>query len=96
MAIVAGKASVAYLLLRILGNTEKIKRLFLYGLIYSILTLGCVDCILTFVQCSPPRALWTASIAPSAKCWSPEVLTDFATGVGSAFIDVDSFQPSDD
>ena len=96
MAIVSSKASVSHLLLRILGPTKKFKRLFLYWLIYSMLVLGCIDSILTFAQCSPPRALWTASIAPSAKCWPPEVQTNIAISVGSRCIDQRLFKPSDD
>ena len=46
----------------------------------SVLIFNSVDCILTFVQCNPPRALWMPQLIASgeAKCWDSRVQADFA------------------
>jgi hypothetical protein len=40
--------------------------------------------IITFVQCSPPRALWDK--VPGAKCWNPKVVADFTVAQSGKFL----------
>ena len=75
MAIASGKVSVAYLILRLQAPC-KWRTGLLYFIAISSIVLGVVDCIITFAQCSPAYALWTANVA--ANCWSTNVLTDYA------------------
>ena len=66
-----GKASVAILILRIMGRTSFWRRLVLYAVIVSVFIVNSLGCVFTFVQCDPPRALWTPGL--SAHCWDPKV-----------------------
>ena len=78
MAITAGKVSVAFFILRILGVASIWKRRLLQFVIYSVSLCATTEIILTFTQCVPTRALWTPSVALHAKCFSPTILTVFA------------------
>ncbi|MCJ1285987.1 hypothetical protein MMC26_005329 [Xylographa opegraphella] len=75
MAIASGKVSVAYLILRLQAPC-KWRTGLLYFIAASAVVFGAVDCVITFAQCSPAYALWTADVA--ASCWSTDVLTDYA------------------
>ncbi|CAG8953110.1 hypothetical protein HYFRA_00003307 [Hymenoscyphus fraxineus] len=66
-----GKASVAFLILRIMGPKTVWRKWLLYFLIVMIFLVNSMGCIITFIQCDPPRALWTPGI-PST-CWNPLV-----------------------
>ncbi|KAJ5738781.1 hypothetical protein N7493_001936 [Penicillium malachiteum] len=79
--LVAGKVSVALQLLRIIGPNNKHTRWVLYALITSLIAFSLVDCIITFAQCDPPRALWDS--VPNAKCWNSSVQADYALFVGA-------------
>ena len=70
-----GNASVAILLLRIMGRTSFWRRLTMYGVIISVFITNSLGCIFTFVQCNPPRALWTSGLP--AHCWNPHVQEHF-------------------
>ena len=70
-----GKASVAILLLRIIGPNTLWRKWILYGVIASVFIVNSLGCIFTFVQCNPPRALWTPGLP--AKCWNPNVQAHF-------------------
>ncbi|KAI1848709.1 hypothetical protein JX266_005568 [Neoarthrinium moseri] len=70
-----GKASVAILTLRFIGRNTFWRKYTLYFIIVTIFIINSLGCIFTFVQCDPPRALWTAGIP--AKCWDPKVQTNF-------------------
>lgn len=41
-----------------------------------VAVVGILDCIFTFIQCSPPQALW--EMTPNADCWDPSVQPNFA------------------
>ncbi|KAJ6032084.1 hypothetical protein N7540_002816 [Penicillium herquei] len=82
--LVAGKVSVALQLLRIIGPNNKITRWALYALITSLIAISLVDCIITFAQCDPPRALW--DMVPDAKCWNSSVQADYALFTGGIFL----------
>ena len=80
------KTSVAALVLNIIGPMDSAK----HGgwrkwLIYFTLILGWVatilNCIMVYVQCDPPAALWNPHIAH--HCWDPNVLPDYALWTGS-------------
>ena len=75
LGIAFGKVSVAFLILR-LGPRDKLRRWLLYFAIGSVIILFGVQCILIFVQCRPPRVLWTFDVI--GKCWPSEVLTIIA------------------
>ncbi|KAM7200827.1 hypothetical protein V8F33_003758 [Rhypophila sp. PSN 637] len=56
------------------------RRTALYFLIVSLFIVCSLGCIFTFVQCNPPRALWTPELlAPigSGTCWDPKVQLHF-------------------
>ena len=83
MAIASGKVSVAYLILRLQAPC-KWRTGLLYFIAVSSVVFGVVDCIITFAQCSPTYALWTANVTGS--CWSTNVLTDCALALsGNVF-----------
>ena len=75
MAIATGKISVAALTLRIMGQS-KWRKWFLYFSMVSVFVINAVCCILSFAQCSPPKALWTPGIP--ANCWNPKSQSDYA------------------
>ena len=66
-----GKTSVAILVLRIMGRTNFSRSWILYAVIVSVFIVNSLGCIFTFVQCDPPRALWTPDLP--AHCWNPNV-----------------------
>ena len=78
LALITGKISVALLILRMLAKVQKWQRWFLYAVIASVTVVGLVNCLLQFAQCSPPRALWTPSIAMKSRCWAPKILTAYS------------------
>ena len=76
MAIGIAKASVACQILRF-QSPNKWRTRVLYFIAWSITLLSVFNCILTFVQCNPPRALWTPELAAIGKCWPPQIFTDY-------------------
>ena len=70
-----GKASVAILVLRIMGPNTFWRKWILYTVIGSVFVVNSLGCIFTFAQCDPPRALWTPGLP--ARCWDPTVQTHF-------------------
>jgi hypothetical protein len=66
-----GKASIGFFILRIMGPNAKYRKWLLYFLIAMIFIVNSIGCIITLVQCDPPRALWTPGLP--AKCWKPTV-----------------------
>ena len=71
VAPVFGKSSVAFLVLRIIGPNTVWRKRFLYlnlGIYWAttILTI-----VITFVQCSPTRALWEP--VPGSRCLNKDV-----------------------
>lgn len=75
-----GKISVALLILRLIGPNTVWRKWILYVSMVSVLIFNSVDCIITFAQCDPPRALWTPELIVSgeAKCWDSTVQADYA------------------
>ena len=82
MAIAIAKASVAYSILRF-QSPNKWRTRVLYFIAWSITCLMFLACIFMFVQCNPPRALWSPELAATAKCWNPSVFTDYSIAVSS-------------
>ena len=79
MAVVTAKISVAFLILRIMGPSTVWRKWSLYVCIILNFIIAVLACILTFVQCNPPRALWEPpSQVPGAKCWNPKHQADYA------------------
>ncbi|KAI9882289.1 MAG: hypothetical protein M1823_005967 [Watsoniomyces obsoletus] len=81
-AFATSKMSIAILILRVMG-TSLWRRWLLYFVIFSSFVVAAVGSVLTFVQCKPSRALWTPSLAGTAKCWNPAVQTRYAVFNGS-------------
>ncbi|ESZ98102.1 hypothetical protein SBOR_1481 [Sclerotinia borealis F-4128] len=76
-AFITGKAAVGFLVLRIMsGDSTAWRRWLVYGAMGLTALINSLDCIFTYVQCSPPRALWDPSIAHT--CWDPNVQSRFA------------------
>lgn len=82
MALATGKISVAFFILRIIGRSTW-RRAFLYLNMITCFVFCALAAIFSFVQCSPPKALWTPSI--KGKCWKPESQSNFSVFVGSEF-----------
>jgi hypothetical protein len=80
-----GKVSVALLILRIIGPNTFWRKWILYFAMGSALLFTSLGCIFTFVQCDPPRALWTPQLiaAGQAKCWDSRVQADYAIFLSS-------------
>ncbi|KAF7902746.1 hypothetical protein EAF00_002649 [Botryotinia globosa] len=76
-AFITGKAAVGFLVLRIMsGDTTAWRKWLVYGAMGLTALINGLDCIFTYVQCSPPKALWDSSIAHT--CWHPSVQSRFA------------------
>jgi len=73
---VTGKASVGCLILRFLGPKTFWRRWIIWGVMILTLISNSINCILTLVQCDPPKALWDHSV--KGKCWNPQIQEDFA------------------
>ncbi|KAM3071006.1 hypothetical protein ACMFMG_009912 [Clarireedia jacksonii] len=74
---ITGKAAVGFLVLRVIGRDSFVWRKWaVYTVIGATAIINGLDCIFTYVQCSPPRALWDPSIPH--KCWDPSVQSRFA------------------
>ncbi|KAK0511295.1 hypothetical protein JMJ35_005868 [Cladonia borealis] len=92
MALVTAKISVAFLILRLIGPSTIWRKWSLYVSIVLNLIFAVLACILTFVQCNPPRALWEApSQVPGAKCWNPKPQADYAIFSSAFFAFTDFF-----
>lgn len=78
VAVGMGKISVAFILLRILGNTSLWHRLSLWITIALTFIFTVLTAIFTFTQCNPPAALWTPELRPTAHCWEPSVQANFS------------------
>ena len=74
----AGKVSVGCLILRVLPPGSVWRRWIILSTIIFVFVFDCVNVVLTFVQCSPPRALWEPEIEHT--CWDVSVQTNIAYG----------------
>ncbi|KAL9118844.1 MAG: hypothetical protein Q9187_004601 [Circinaria calcarea] len=77
MALGTSKISVAFLLLRIFGPNTVWRRWFLYVTMVITFLVNALACIISFVQCNPPRALWET--VPGARCWDPSSQANYST-----------------
>lgn len=83
MALATSKASVALLIMRIMG-TSTWRKNFLYFLIAANFLFCTLAIIFTFTQCRPSRALWDPSV--KGKCWNPKSQAGFSLFTGSTCI----------
>ena len=74
-ALFTSKASVALLVLRLLGPNEKRYKYLLYFIIVTVFIFNSLGVVFTFVQCTPVEALWNHKI--QFTCWDPEVQADY-------------------
>ena len=81
MCIAVGKLAVGFLILRLLDSRSKWRKWFLYITLTITIVTSAVCCVINFVQCSPPRALWEK--VPGSSCWNPKVQTDYALAISS-------------
>lgn len=82
-AFATGKISVACLILRIIGPNTFWRKWTLYGIIASVFIINALGCIFSFVQCNPPRALWTPEIVGPDTCWNPKTQSNYAIFLSS-------------
>lgn len=82
MALASSKASVALLILRIMG-TSTWRKSFLYFLMAANFLFCTLSVIFTYAQCKPTKALWDQSI--KGKCWKPESQSGFSLMTGSKY-----------
>ena len=77
----SGKASIAYLLLRLFPG----KKLswFLWSLVAGNAIFFYIDAILVVVQCQPVAFQWDNSI-PGGSCWNPKVVINWGFLTGSS------------
>jgi len=73
MGIATGRASVAALVLRIMGLSYW-RRRFLWFAIVSTLLISALNSILLFTACTPSEGLWNFLI--DVNCWNPVIMTD--------------------
>ena len=81
-----GKISIAFLLLRIMGMTQKRKEWSLYIIIVMTTAIGIITSFLTFFQCKDPRALWDKADFGNVECWNPLVETRWALFTSCKFV----------
>ena len=74
----SGKVSVGCLILRLLPPNSVWRKWIIWTTIIFVFVFDALNCVLTFVQCSPPRALWEPDTPHS--CWDPSVQTKIAFG----------------
>lgn len=65
------KASVGCLILRLLPPKSRGRKWIIFSVIVLTFIVNSLNCIINFVQCDPPRALWENKIP--AHCWDPKV-----------------------
>ncbi|KAL9131488.1 MAG: hypothetical protein Q9217_000567 [Psora testacea] len=79
IAIATGKASVAFLILRIIGPSTFWRKWIIYVSIPLTLLMNSLAVVFLFAQCNPPRVLWEGPKAvPGAKCWNPSRAAKFS------------------
>ena len=73
-ALVIGKFSVAFLIMRIMGKSKWRKSFLIYGAMIGSLLFSTIAIILTFTQCRPVAALWNPNLVVmgEATCWPPQ------------------------
>ena len=89
MALAFGKASVAFLLLKIIGPNTVWRKWFLWTSMGVFFILATLASIFNYAQCNPPRALWDH--VPGAVCWKPTIQPDFAIFVSCKRCILDAF-----
>lgn len=79
------KASICFLLLRLLGDAAARKRkMFLYGLLVVLFVYNIVDVISLFIQCSPTKKIWNRKLP--GTCWEPKVQEGLGLMQGGVFV----------
>lgn len=87
MCLAATRASVALLIMRIMGASTW-RRGFLYFLMVATFLFCGLAIVFNLTQCRPPSALWDHSI--KGKCWKPERLSSYALFSSSKHIPIRS------
>ena len=91
MALAFAKASITFLLLRIIGPKTFWRKWFLWINMVFFFIISILAAIFNYAQCNPPRALWEK--VPGAVCWNPTIQPDFATFHSCEHTLVDTMQP---
>lgn len=78
-----GKASIAYLLLRIFPGTKL--RWFLWIMVALNAIFFYCDAIFILVQCQPVEFQWDRSI-PGGKCWNPSIIVNWGYLTGGSYL----------
>ena len=78
----SAKVSVGCMILRLLPITSRYRRWTVRIVIWFTFAFNIANMIITFAQCSPPRALWEPNVPHT--CWDPDIQLNIAyvgTGV---------------
>ena len=67
----SAKVSVGCMILRLLPITSRYRRRTVRIVVWFTFVFNIANMIITFVQCSPPRALWEPNVPHT--CWDPDV-----------------------
>lgn len=79
----SAKVSVGCMILRLLPPSSKWRKWSVRIIIWFTFLFNIANMIITFAQCSPPRALWEPTIPHT--CWDPEVQLKIAyVGTGES------------
>lgn len=91
-ALVTGKISVAFLILRIIRRSKWRRAFLIYAAMIGTFLFSTIAIIITFIQCRPVAALWNPNlvVAGKATCWPPRISSSYQLFNGSwlAFIDL--------
>ncbi len=89
-SIAIGKISVAFLIERIAGSSDRRKWL-LRGISISVLISAVITFTLFYVQCQPAKALWDKGMIKdgTGNCWNPIPVNTWDLVIASRFNTVD-------
>jgi hypothetical protein len=79
----SGKVSVGCSILRLLPPSSIWRKWIIWFTIVFTFVFNCLNCILTFTQCDPPKALWQPDVPH--KCWDPSIQLKISYAGSSQF-----------
>ena len=85
IALVMGKISASFVIMRIMGRSKWRKAFLIYVAIIGSVVICGIAIAFTFAQCRPVEALWNPRLLASgrATCWPPHIDSDFQLFTGS-------------
>ena len=82
-AILAGKISVALMILRMIKRSYLWTRRLLWAVIVTCVAIFIISYTLFFAQCHPLKAWWTSPLMVKTNCWDMSVGKIFGVFSGS-------------